>query len=322
MRVLLAVDGSSTSESARRLVGSIDWPEGTVIEVAGAIEPIIESFGTTVMPMPPTAISPDTRTVHAIEQAVDDAAAALEGPGRIIRRAILDGRPATMIVDEAVAFRAELVVVGSRGLGPLKSMLLGSVSAEIVDHAPCPILVVRKAAFDTILLAVDGSPSAVAAATFLGACRFLAAHPIEVLSVAASSTHLPPVPLTGMSDAAFEADAVRVSESRRWTEAIAATAVEQLRSDGLHARWSISQGNPAHEIIEAARCFGCDLIVVGSRGHTGLTRIVLGSVARNVLLHTEASVLIVREPVRVRSAERVESAERSPVGQPVTVGTS
>lgn len=322
MRVLLAVDGSTTSGSARRLVGSIAWPEGTVIEVAGAIEPIVESFGTTVMPMPPTTVSPDARTVHAIEQAVDDAAAALEAPGRIIRRTILDGRPGTMIVDEAVAFRAELVVVGSRGLGPLKSMLLGSVSAEIVDHAPCPVLVVRKEAFETILLAVDGSPSAVAATTFLGACRFLAEHPIEVLSVAASSTHLPPVPLAGMSDAAYEADAVRIAESRRWTEALAATAVEQLRSDGLHARWSISQGNPAHEIIEAARCFGCDLIVVGSRGHTGLTRIVLGSVARNVLLHSEASVLIVREPLRVRSAERVERPERQPAGRPVPAGTS
>jgi len=322
MRVLLAVDGSTTSASARHLVGSIAWPEGTVIEVAGAIEPIVESFGTTVMPMPPTTTSPDTRTVHAIEQAVDDAAAALEAPGRIIRRAILDGRPGTMSVDEAVAFRAELVVVGSRGLGPLKSMLLGSVSAEIVDHAPCPVLVVRREAFGTILLGVDGSPSAAAAATFLGGCRFLAEHPIEVLSVAASSTQLPPVPLAGMSDAAFEADALRIAESRRWTEAIAATAVEQLRGDGLHARWSISQGDPAHEIIKAARGFGCDLIVVGSRGNTGLTRILLGSVARNVLLHTEASVLIVREPIRVRSAERAEHPERQPVVQPVAAGTS
>jgi len=322
MRVLLAIDGSASSDSARLLVGSLDWPEGTIIEVAGAIEPIVESFGTTVMPMPPTTTSPDARMVHAVEAAVDVAAAALEIPGRIIRRAILDGRPATMIVDEAVAFRAELVVVGSRGLGPLKSMVLGSVSAEVVDHAPCPVLVVRTPAFGPILLAVDGSPSAVAAVTFLGGSSFLAGHPVEVLSVGASGASFPPVALAAMSDAAYESDAARVSESRRWTESIAASAVETLRGDGLHARWSISQGDPAHEIIEAARCFGCDLIVVGSRGHTGLARILLGSVARNVLLHSEASVLIVHEPVRVRSAGRLERAERQPHGQPVAAGTS
>ena len=75
--------------------------------------------------------------------------------------------------------------------------------------------------------------------------------------------------------------------------------------------WMISVGDPAHEIIEAASNMGCDLIVMGSRGLTGLDRIFLGSVARNVLQHTRASVLIVREPVRERLPERPREEEVS-----------
>lgn len=309
MRVLLAIDGSAASESARQLVGSLTWPDGTVIEVVAAVEPVVEPFGTTVVPMPPTGSGPDPAVTKALETTLADAAAALEAPGRMIRRALLDGRPATVIVDEAVASQDELVVVGSRGFGPLRTMLLGSVSAEVVDHAPCPVLVVRRPAAGTILLAVDGSASAEAATNFLGGSRFLADHPVEVISVAASSTRLQPAPLSGVTDAAVEADATRVTAGRRWAEDHAAIAVEALRADGMHARWSISQGDPAHEIIEAARSLECDLIVVGSRGLTGLARLVLGSVARNVLLHTGASVLIVHEPQRVRRGLRVTEPE-------------
>jgi nucleotide-binding universal stress UspA family protein len=301
MRVLLAIDGSASSESACRLVGSLTWPEGTVIEVIAAEHEPLESE-------------------RPLEAALQTAAAALQGPGRIICRALLTGRPGSVIVDEAVASRAELVVVGSRGLGPLKSMLLGSVSAEVVDHAPCPVLVVRRPVLGSVLLAVDGSASADAAVTFVRGNHFFADHPVDVFSVAPSATLPPPIPLSGVADAAFESYETIVAANRERAAVIVAEAVQDLRAGGLRARWSISQGNPAHEIIEAAQSLGSDLIALGSRGHTGLARVVLGSVARNVLLHTHASVLIVREPLRARSPEAVERTERRLAGTFVAAG--
>jgi nucleotide-binding universal stress UspA family protein len=319
MRVLLAIDGSATSVSASQLVGSLRWPEGTIIEVVAAThEPPPDVVGTTVMPLPGATNGADPEPF--IETALADAVEMLRGPGRIICKSLLAGRPASVIVDRAGASRAELVVVGSRGLGPLKSMLLGSVSAEVVDHAPCPVLVVRRPALSSVLLAVDGSASAGAAVTFVRGSHFLAGHPVEVFSVAPSATPPPPVTIAGVSDAAYDSYEARIASDRERVAVIAAEAVEDLRAGGLHARWSISQGNPAHEIIEAARSFGSDLIVLGSRGHTGLTRIVLGSIARNVLLHTHASVLIVREPQRVRTPEPVEDAARVAVGRLVAAG--
>jgi nucleotide-binding universal stress UspA family protein len=55
--------------------------------------------------------------------------------------------------------------------------------------------------------------------------------------------------------------------------------------------------------VHTAADLGCELIVMGSRGMTGLRRLLVGSVARAVLLHAKASVLIVREPVRETSTE-------------------
>jgi nucleotide-binding universal stress UspA family protein len=61
-------------------------------------------------------------------------------------------------------------------------------------------------------------------------------------------------------------------------------------------------GDPAAEIIAGAEASGADLIVLGSRGLTGLTRLLLGSVARNVLSGSTASVLVVRDASHADSA--------------------
>jgi nucleotide-binding universal stress UspA family protein len=105
---------------------------------------------------------------------------------------------------------------------------------------------------------------------------------------------------------------VDVTEDRQQAELHAARASETLASSGFQVRWSIATGDPANEIIGAAHNLGCDLIVMGSRGLTGLDRLLLGSVARNVLLHAPTSVLIIREPVRERQTQ--PKSER--VGRP------
>jgi nucleotide-binding universal stress UspA family protein len=185
-------------------------------------------------------------------------------------------------------------------------MVLGSVSAEVVDHAPCPVLVARRPSVGKILLATDGSASARLAIDHLGATRYLAGHRVDVISVGpivhgvTAFWYRAP----GMTESAARVQGDRVVEARHETESRAASVAQELRFDGVDAHWTISVGDPAHEIIEAAANMGCDLIVVGSRGLTGLDRILLGSVARNVLLHARASVLIVREPVRERLPER------------------
>jgi nucleotide-binding universal stress UspA family protein len=254
---------------------------------------------------------PDEDLMWSIRQTVES----LREAGLNARRLVVAGRPANMIVDVATDLRAELVIVGSRGRGRLRTMLLGSVSAEVVDHAPCPVLVVRSPEASRTLVAVDGSTAARCAIDFLQSTRFLAASRIEVLSVAPARPVVPAELLGGLPGVAVPAEpaagpaagtGLEGLEERVRAESHAAQAADRLARTGHDVRWSISTGGAAHEILAAAEAFHSDVVVMGSRGLTGLSRLVLGSVARNVLLHTHASVLIVHEPLREQAREQAD----------------
>lgn len=302
MRVLLATDGSPSAAAACRLAAGLHWPSGSVIDVVGVCDAHDEGL---------------CPALEEVSAAVGEAVFELTDAGLIARRLVLTGRPATLIVDVASDFRAELVIVGSRGLGPLASMLLGSVSAEVVDHAPCPVLVVRDPEIRSVLVAVDGSGPARAAVDYLSSTRILAGRRLEVLSVAPARTAVPAELMSALPVAIGGTDGLRreAVEERERTEVHAALASDELRRSGHDVRWSISRGDAAHEIVTTAASLDASLIVMGSRGLTGLSRVVLGSVARNVLLHTPASVLIVHEPLREESPEwaRAPRGRRLPV---------
>ena len=149
MRILLATDGSRSAEAARDLVALMSWPAGTTIRIV-SIAPRGADLATRWTPE--TAHEPDldryrdpvVRT-HAVALANAERDLGLAHPGARIERFLLRGRPASLIVQEARDFAADLIVVGHRGHGTIETMVLGSVSAEVVDHAPCPVLVARSA---------------------------------------------------------------------------------------------------------------------------------------------------------------------------------
>ena len=76
-------------------------------------------------------------------------------------------------------------------------------------------------------------------------------------------------------------------------------AADRLNEAGLVATTILRSGTPAEEIVAVARERGADCVVIGTRGHTGLARLILGSVARNVLHHAPCSVLVVREKAEI-----------------------
>ena len=308
MRVLLAIDALPHSRAAVDLMTSLRWPQGTVIDVIGVEEPKVDVFGhglygTTTTPYPVA----DPKTTLAA--ALDEAAAALESPTCLVRRAILVGEPSAVIVQAADTFRADLIVVGSRGLGSVKTALVGSVSAAVVDHAPCPVLVVRGGAIGSVLLAVDASTAAQTAVTYLEANRFLAGLPFEVLTVTEPSAQPAMLPLASMSPDSIEWYDTEARDRREEAAQIATSSAIALRRDGYSTRSLISQGDAAHEILRVAGTLDRPLVVVGTRGYHGLTRLVLGSVARRVLLHAHGSVLVVREPIRQRDKREVPARE-------------
>jgi nucleotide-binding universal stress UspA family protein len=234
----------------------------------------------------------------ALDNAERDLALAL--PSVPVERFLLRGRAASAIVEEAKEFGADLVVVGHRGHGTIETMLLGSVSAEVVDHAPCPVLVARDGTVGTIVLADDGSPSAVTAAAALQALPLPRHTPVTVLSVTDTNFPFSASASPVLYDHAMSSYVQSLEEARADTKRIAEDGVQRLRDAGYRASPVVLEGDPAHEIVEYAANHGVGTLVLGTRGHTGLRRLLLGSVARNVLLHAPCSVLIVRENVSHR----------------------
>lgn len=306
MRILLAVDGSASSIQARDLVGAIAWPAATTIRLVAVYDDParwlgIEAWSTYER----FAGEGDTRA--ELGWMLDEAARPLENRGWLVEREILGGRPATAILEEAGRWMPDLVVVGSRGHGPLASLVLGSVSAEIADRACCPVLVARTDRVERLLIADDASESAERIPDILAAWRIfrdrstlvLNVLPIDRLSVRQAA----PPPDAALDDAPWPSG--MLAERQQVTERFAL----RLRLAGLRARTDVRIGDPAAQIVDAARATRADLIVTGSRGRSGLERAVLGSVARNVLLHAPCSVLV----MRARPPARGESRERTAV---------
>ena len=170
MRIVVGVDGSEASLTALGLVTRTAWPAGTEIRLVTAYE----------LPFEPSGIAPTSSAVLA----ADELAEHLRHNGCRTETVAVRGRPADVLLAEADELHADLVVVGSRGLRVAGSALLGSVSAALVDHAPCPVLVARGGAVTRILLATDGSRSSEAIPSVLLAWRVFSDAPIDVLTVA------------------------------------------------------------------------------------------------------------------------------------------
>ncbi len=287
MRVLLATDGSASALVARDLVRSLAWPEGTTIRVIEVLRPPV------LVDIAP--LETDLKRMRALSGSVGEIAEPLRRDGLTVEHELLEaGSVPEAVVEDAARFGADLVVVGNRGHGPIASMLLGSVAAAVTDHAPCPVLVSRRSVCAGVVFAEDGSSGAAEARRLLACWAPFRGLPVRVVSVA----HVRVPFLSGIAPSLVE-EARRlheemVTEARSAYGRLAAQSAGDLRVAGLAAESEVRSGDPAAEILAAARETGADLIVMGSRGQSGMQRLLLGSVARNVLLHADCSVLIRR----------------------------
>lgn len=138
--VVVGVDGSGMSGSALEFAAEEAVLRGTELVAVHAWTMPAVVGPPAMMPLAydPPAIQQDEGRVLA------DALAGVAAryPGLTIRRELVAGRPAKALIDRSR--HAQLVVVGSHGLGGFTGLLLGSVSQHLIHHAPCPVLVVRK----------------------------------------------------------------------------------------------------------------------------------------------------------------------------------
>ncbi|HAT49246.1 MAG: universal stress protein [Nitrospirae bacterium] len=180
------------------------------------------------------------------------------------------------IVNMAEQHQTDLIVMGRRGARGLARMLLGHATANVIGKASCNVLVVPRAAHiegHHIVLATDGSRYADKATVTAEHLARASKTPITVVSVVESNAE---------------------SASSTAAEQVVQRTVNYLKSNGITADGHVLVGRPDAKIIETSHEKKADLIVVGSHGHTGLERILIGSTTERILNGTSTAVLVVK----------------------------
>jgi nucleotide-binding universal stress UspA family protein len=180
-------------------------------------------------------------------------------------------------------------------------ILLGGVAQQVIEYAPCPVLVVRAPAkkLQHILLVVDGSPNSKHAAECLAKFPFpegaklylMHVLPPEYMPVVAEMPYgyaiaEPPV----VTEEVANQRALEEQEGQR----LLAHMAEILAPTQLKVETVLTRGDAATEIIEYVKQHPIDLIAAGSRGLSRVRSWLLGSVSRKLVHYSDCSVLIVR----------------------------
>jgi nucleotide-binding universal stress UspA family protein len=202
------------------------------------------------------------------------------------------GPPGEVVAEVATERGADLIVIGTHGHTGLQRFLLGSVATAVLRHAPCDVLVCRGVAgpspFLRPIVATDFSPSAARA---LRNAAALTSHraPIEVVHAWQLPAGSWGATLLGQARFPWSTvrDAVLASAKTQADKLVAS-----IGDIGHPLHVQLIQGPPASVITHAAESGAHDLIAIGTHGHRGFRRLLLGSVAESVIRHAPCSVLV------------------------------
>jgi nucleotide-binding universal stress UspA family protein len=194
----------------------------------------------------------------------------------------------------------DLIVIATRGNTGVKHLALGSTAERVVRYSSCPVLVTHGAkpaggvpGFRKILAPVDFSECSMQGLAF---ARGLAKHFKSKITLL-NSVHFP---YYIASDEYARYDLPRLlQQAEIFARSQMRDLFEKTDWSGLEVETSLQTGHPGQQICEQARDSDVDLIVISTHGSTGLTHLLLGSVAEYVVRHAHCPVLV----VPTRSAE-------------------
>ncbi len=257
-----------------------------------------------VVAPPPVAASPNGSALvpaNLVDDLLNQARESLDTQAKAARDLGVETRTHATVgaaASEIVAYARDqgigLIVMATTGRTGLAHVLLGSVTERVVRHAPCAVLTVRYAAVANlstaaagtpprlrrILVPLDGSPLAEAALPGIVALAKRHGAEIVLLRVA----HAAALPGPNL----VEAQVTVVQEA----EAYLAEVVRRLAAEGVSASSAVRYGGTPEEILDDIRVRHPDLVAMSTHGRTGLTHLLLGSVAEQVLRASSVPVLL------------------------------
>jgi nucleotide-binding universal stress UspA family protein len=294
-QVLLAVDGSEHSLAAVKTVRDMALASAHCTEcqvkVLGVL-PVAEGSNHVVYMLP-----------------LREAERILREHGVHTTAELIQGYPAEVIVNQAqTTTRSDLIVLGAKGLRATLGILLGGVAQQVVEHACCPVLVIRAPyrQINQVLVVTDGSEYGRQAVEFAGNFPFIAGTAFHLLHVLPPSPALTPELLSNIwtlsgdamagnqfADRELEAE---IEKARIAGQSILDEANKILIAQGITAKTALLQGDAATEIIQYTSDKQIDLIIAGSRGLNPMQSWLIGSVSRKLVHYAGCSVLLVKRP--------------------------
>jgi nucleotide-binding universal stress UspA family protein len=196
------------------------------------------------------------------------------------------------IVRRAELWQANFIVVGSHGRTGLARAFLGSVAESVVRYAHCSVLVARPIHAAGVILAATDLSEASMPAIVGGAAAAKRNGARLVVASALTLDNVLPVSAVGMLGALPALPPPEVQRQMR--DGLRSTIEQAMASIGAVGEACVLEGSPAAAIVAYADQIRAELVVVGSRGRTGLARLALGSVAEAVVRNASCSVLAVR----------------------------
>ncbi|WP_024499824.1 universal stress protein [Gordonia amicalis] len=280
--VVVAVDGSECALAAVRWAVGAAGREKRHLRVLSAVGMVPGAYAPMAMMTSPALVE----AMQAEASRAVDAAMALAkeiDPDVSVDGKIVGGSP--MLALRHASSEAHQLVVGRRGLGGVRGLLLGSVSADAAAHAECPVVVVGGEPPTTgpVVVGVDGSPTSTTAIEH-------AFRQADLLQTSLLAVHA----FGGFSGAAFYG---RQEEQiiRQLRDEAMELLGEQLAGypedyPDVEIERRVEIGSPADEIVDAAE--SAQLVVVGTRGRGGFRGLMLGSTSRAVLQVASCPVMV------------------------------
>lgn len=289
MKILLAIDSSEFSETVIREIAERPWPPESVVFVLTVVD--LFALTNSVGYLEPF-IKKESDAARAL---VESAAEKLMSHGIEPVTQVVEGYPATSIVEQAKIWDADFVFVGSHGHGGVVRFFLGSIAKEVVRNAHCSVEIVRhpgieaKAPGKRVLLATDGSAYSEAAARSISQRPWPKETQFRIVSVVEQI-------IPAMDPYATETVGLMIEQNKKQCEEAVRSAYKLVAGAGLAATTSVLAGSPKWRIIDDAKEWNADLVVLGSHGRRGLTRVLLGSVSEAVAMNAPCSVEVIRSP--------------------------
>jgi len=304
MKILLAIDSSADSEAVVKEAASRPWPSGTVFCVMTVVD--MRSLEGTPVLIEEAKHEAEKLVMRAAETLVTKVAGTLSQSGYEVLSEIQLGAPETAIQNFAAKWKANLILIGARGLSSLERFLLGSVAQAVLRTAPCSVEVVRRPPLATsrpgeglkILLGTDGSEFSSKAAYSVANRPWPPGSQVRIISV---QELLVPEGVAASSLQYSVYSERSMDEVAEVTRKRAADAVAQARSILGSAHLAIRNtpqdmpvGDPRTILLDEAKSWEADLIVVGSHGRRGFDQLLLGSISELVAMHANCSVEVIR----------------------------